>query len=225
MKGRSESDAPLQDYPDRSVWTTWATSYQSIRDKHESTANLLLLWSYLDNKDLWHGLFAAACEASTIVARMLSEWIGEIAVSKLAFIEAMRLLRNYSLVETMDETMSYATHPVVHRWAYHYQGSQFTSKLNQLTVLLVGWAVPSQSARDSSVVQRRLLPHVQACSQSVATRQTMQVFGDNKRVGVESQDIERRQATLDAMLLLGICKAVRRYLGRSTRRHSIQSTT
>jgi hypothetical protein len=37
------ADAPLQDYPDRSVWTTWAISYQAIREKHRATANLLLL--------------------------------------------------------------------------------------------------------------------------------------------------------------------------------------
>jgi hypothetical protein len=60
------ADAPLQDYPDRSVWTTWAISYQAIRNRHEDTANLLLLWSFLDNKDLWHGLFAAACRRSTV---------------------------------------------------------------------------------------------------------------------------------------------------------------
>jgi hypothetical protein len=107
-------DNPLQDYPDRSVWTTWAISYQAIRNKHEATANLLLLWSFLDNKDLWHGLFSEACRTSTVAARMLSEWIGDIASSEIKFSRAMQLLRNYSLVEEAAETTSYATHLVVH---------------------------------------------------------------------------------------------------------------
>ena len=156
------ADAPLQDYPDRSVWMTWATSYQAIRKKHESTANLLLLWSFLDNKDLWYGLLAAACKASTVVARMLSEWIGNVASSQLAFNQAMRLLRSYSLLDEVEEATSYATHPVVHRWAYHSQGKHFASKLGQLAVAVVGWAVPDNSTDDWPAVQRRLLPHAQA---------------------------------------------------------------
>ena len=51
MKSRDGADAPLQDYPDRSVWTTWTISYHAIRKKNEATANLLLLWAFLDNKD------------------------------------------------------------------------------------------------------------------------------------------------------------------------------
>ncbi|KAF2827737.1 hypothetical protein CC86DRAFT_260687, partial [Ophiobolus disseminans] len=85
MKSDHMTDAPLQDYPGGNVWTTWAISYQAIRNKHEYTANLLLLWSFLDNKDLWHKLFAVVCEASVDAARMLSAWMGEIASSELAF--------------------------------------------------------------------------------------------------------------------------------------------
>jgi hypothetical protein len=43
MQSDHLANAPLQDYPERSVWTTWASSYQATRDKHEATANLLLL--------------------------------------------------------------------------------------------------------------------------------------------------------------------------------------
>ena len=87
MESRDEADAPLQDYPDRSVWTTWTISYKAIRNKDEITANLLLLWASLDNRDLWHGLFTSACRASSICARRLSEWIGEIASNELKFIK------------------------------------------------------------------------------------------------------------------------------------------
>lgn len=158
MEGGDWTDTPLQDYPNRGVWTTWAISYQTIRDKHEATANLLLLWSFLDCKDLWHGLFVAACRRSKKVASMLLESIGEIANSELAFSWAMPLLSNYSLVETIEESTNYSTHPVVHRWAYHYQGKRSEMKLAELVVVMVGWAAPVRSARDYWAMQCRILP-------------------------------------------------------------------
>lgn len=163
MVSIDEEDAPLQDYPDRSVWTTWAISYQAIYNKHKLTAHLLLLWSFLDNKDLWHGLFAAACGASSIAQNMLLEWIGDAAASELAFSKAMRLLKSYSLVESTEGSAGYATHPVVHRWTYHYQGKRFSSKLGQLAMVAVGCAVPTQSSQEDTAIQRRLLPHAQVC--------------------------------------------------------------
>jgi hypothetical protein len=134
-------DDPLQDYPGRSVWTTWAISYQAIHNKHKYTANLLLLWSFLDNKDLWHGLFAAACKRSTVAARMLSGWVGDIASSEVKFSRAMQLLHKYSLLEEASgatETTSYATHLVVHQWAHHSQGKRFATELSRLAVVTVG---------------------------------------------------------------------------------------
>lgn len=64
-----------------------------------------------------------------MTARSLPEWIGDIASKELEFSRAMQLLRNYSLIEDVEDLASYATHPVVHRWAYHYQGRYFSSEL------------------------------------------------------------------------------------------------
>ncbi|KAF2786451.1 FabD/lysophospholipase-like protein [Melanomma pulvis-pyrius CBS 109.77] len=179
MESRGVADAPLQDYPDRCVWTTWAISYRAIHAKNKETANLLLLWSFLDNKDLWHGLFAEAC-LDPVVAKMLSKWIGDIASNELEFSRAMQLLRNYSLIEEVEELASYATHPVVHRWAYHYQGKCSESKLGQLAVITVGWAMPDRSTQDYSIVQRRLLPHAHACSIWVVKSQVGRGFNSDK---------------------------------------------
>jgi hypothetical protein len=52
MESRSLVNTPLQHYLDHTVWTTWAISYYAIRDKHKATANLLLLRSFLDHRDL-----------------------------------------------------------------------------------------------------------------------------------------------------------------------------
>jgi hypothetical protein len=165
------TDAPLRDYPERSMWITWAISYQAIYDKHKHTANLLLLWSFLDNKGLWHGMFAEACKKSTVVASMLSAWIGDVASSDVAFGRAMQLLRDYSLIQAVEATKSYTMHPVVHRWTYHYQGKQYELELGLLAVIAVGWAVPDSSTPDYSTLQRQLLPHAQACSGQIVRRE------------------------------------------------------
>jgi tetratricopeptide (TPR) repeat protein len=165
------AEALLQDYRDRSVWTTWAISYQAIRDKHEATANLLLLWSYLDHKDLWYDLLAAACKNSARAANLLSKWIGGIASSELEFSQAMQLLRNYSLVEKVTETTSYATHPVVHRWAHYSLGKCFVTELSRLAVVTVAYSLPSTSTPDYPILQRRMFPHVQACSRQIIKRE------------------------------------------------------
>jgi tetratricopeptide (TPR) repeat protein len=163
MESKELGHTPLLDYPDRSVWTTWAMSYHTIRDKHEATANLLLLWSVLSNKGLRYELFAAACKASETALAMLSEWIGEIANSQLKFSNAMVLLRSFSLVEQTHDSTSYVMHPVVHRWAFYYQGTQFAKMLHCLAIMTVGWAVSPHTGYFSLALQRQFVPHVQAC--------------------------------------------------------------
>ncbi|RII05523.1 hypothetical protein CUC08_Gglean010202 [Alternaria sp. MG1] len=208
-------DGPLQDYPGRSLWTTWAISYQAIRNRHEHTANLLLLWSFLDNKDLWHGLFVATCMRSTVAARMLLAWIGDIASSEVKFGQAMKLLRKYSLVEEVIESGSYATHPVVHQWAHHSQGKRFATQLSRLAVVAVGWAVPASSTRNYAALQRRLLLHAQACSRQIVKseavwRGSAEGGGDGDVDGGEV-----RKTVLDAVLLLGNLYADQGRLGEA----------
>jgi len=203
MESRSRIDAPLQDYPDRSVWTTWTISFNAIQKKDKNVANLLLLWAFLDNKDLWHGLFSAACRASTIVKRRLSEWIGDIASNEIEFIKAVQLLRNYSLLEDIENLASYATHPVVHRWAYHIQSKKSRVELAQLAVIMIGWAVPDSLSRDYSIMQRRLLSHAQVCSRWVLVNEIGRRTRSRHTDEMEFEEPKKKEAILDAILLLG----------------------
>jgi hypothetical protein len=36
--------------------------YEAIKEENEDAANLPFLWSLLESRDLWYGLFVAACE-------------------------------------------------------------------------------------------------------------------------------------------------------------------
>jgi tetratricopeptide (TPR) repeat protein len=204
IESQGRAHSPLQDYPDRSVWTTWTISYNAVRNKHETAANLLLLWSFLDNKDLWFDMFSRACERSWIVARMLVQWIGDIANIEQEFVTAMQILRNYSLIEDVEGLESYATHPVVHTWTYNSQGKLLESKLSQLAIIVVGWAVPHISTKEYSKIQQRLLPHAEVCSRWVLRSITKTEHRDESRdVDAVSDGIDENESMLDAILLLG----------------------
>jgi tetratricopeptide (TPR) repeat protein len=202
MESRDWEGAPLQDYPDRSVWTTWAISFGAIREMSGAVANLLLLWAFLDSKDLWYGLFTAAYSASAGAATSLSEWIGDIASSELEFTKAIGLLRNYSLIEDVQGLGSYATHPVVHRWAYYFQGEDSRLQLAQLAVIVVGWAVPHSSSQDYSTLGRRLLSHARACSRWIVINETQQNY-DDESGSIKIKLAKQRVIVLDAVMWLG----------------------
>jgi hypothetical protein len=201
MVSRDWEWAPLQDYPDRSVWTTWAISFSAIRKAHVTAANLLLLWALLDSKDLCYSLFVAACSASTTTATSLSEWIRDIASNELEFIKTIGLLHNYSLIEDVQGLGSFATHPVVYRWAYYFQVDDSRLQLAQLAVIVVGWAALYSSSRDYSTLQHRLLPHARVCSRWVVMNGTLQ--WSTQESGSMIKLAEERVIILDAVLLLG----------------------
>jgi tetratricopeptide (TPR) repeat protein len=197
------NDPALKDYPDRSVWTTWTISYHAIREKHEHTANLLLLWSFLDNKDFWYDLLAVACK-SYVAADMLSRWVGEIANSEIQFTGAMRLLRNYSLVEEITGTTSYATHPVVHQWTRYSQGTHFETDLMQLAIIVVGQCVPYHHELDYYTLQRRLLPHAQVCFNHVVETKAFDRLGAEEGHDEDIDRFEEHETFLSALSDLGV---------------------
>lgn len=73
----------------------------------------------------------------------------------------MQLLCNYSLAEVATDTKSYAMHPFVHQWAYHYQKTLRYNIFEPLAIIIVGWATPEVTERDYMIIGRRFLPHEQ----------------------------------------------------------------
>ncbi|KAH7472064.1 hypothetical protein FOMA001_g13577 [Fusarium oxysporum f. sp. matthiolae] len=62
MGSRNVSSRPLLDYEQGSVRTTWTVSFREIERQSTDATNLLRLWAFLDNKQLWHGLLEVAAE-------------------------------------------------------------------------------------------------------------------------------------------------------------------
>jgi tetratricopeptide (TPR) repeat protein len=204
MESTQPDDTPLRAYPGRCVWTTWTISYNAIRGKDNHTANLLLLWSLLDNKDLWHGLFATACTYNPILQDILSSWIGDIATSEVAFARSMQILRHYSLVEEADDSASYSTHPVVHEWVYHYQGHESRRSISPLAVMITGSAVPHHTDRNYFTRKRRILPHVQACSGWILTEDLLHISLYRGNYITEIDETEQKEVIIGSITSLGI---------------------
>ncbi|KAH7111330.1 hypothetical protein B0J11DRAFT_619915 [Dendryphion nanum] len=167
MEEQNSRKAPLRNYTNGSVATTWMISFAAVRSRSEAAANLLLLWAHLDNRSLWYGLLAAASRSSAIAAEQMSIWIGEIAHREMDFIKAIAVLRSYSLVEDMEDQSGYATHPVVHQWALHIQDENQRAALSWVAVTAVGLAVPMNDTKDYWETQARLLPHAGACEVTI----------------------------------------------------------
>lgn len=161
MKADGESDSPLVDYEQRSVGTTWMISFQMIEKRNPNAANLVRLWAFVDNKDVWHGLLQG-------VVNNREEWPGWLyhkACDETKFLEATSLLLRYSMIEARESTQgNYGMHPVVHQWALHMQDGIGKRNFLRLAMTAVGFSVRVGDIRRSWEVERRLLPHADMCS-------------------------------------------------------------
>lgn len=162
MRPDPRSDSPLLDYDQRSIGTTWAISFRAVETRSKNAANLLRLWAFIANKDLWHGLLQSAMASKE---EQWPEWLRAMACSEVKFLDAVKLLLSYSLIEVQDpEQRSYCLHPVVHRWMSHMQDPSEKKEFIRLAIILLGSSMPDQTTKDFSLLQRRLLAHVERVS-------------------------------------------------------------
>ncbi|KAL1892639.1 hypothetical protein Sste5346_006924 [Sporothrix stenoceras] len=89
MTSDTESGSPLMDYDQRSIGTTWTISFKAIETRSKNAANLLRLWAFIANKDLWYGLLQAAAVSQE--DEQWPEWLREIAYTEAKFINTGRL--------------------------------------------------------------------------------------------------------------------------------------
>ena len=148
-----------------SIWTTWVISFDEIRSKNDAgmaAANLLVLWSCLDNKDLWYELFSGASleqHKGTLPSWMMTH----IASDRLDFSKAMQLLGRYSMIEEINESGSYSIHPVVHKWAYHYFHDEIRKTMGCTATILIGRTVEKFTKSCNMAAVYRTLPHAKLC--------------------------------------------------------------
>ena len=144
-----------------SVWTTWIISFNEIRNKGATgmtAANLLILWSCLSNKDLFHELFP---QRDRKLQACFPRWMNDLASSRLKFTRVMQLLGRYSMIEPIGEEGRYSTHPVVHKWVYHYFYDTVLKTMSRIAIVLMGnvYGVLSDYGR----LAYRIVPHIESC--------------------------------------------------------------
>ncbi|ERF75445.1 hypothetical protein EPUS_00238 [Endocarpon pusillum Z07020] len=100
----------LQEYRNRTLYTTWDLSYICLKNDDPNAAKLLRLLAYFDHQNLWYELFQAGLNNS------LPSWLLDITSNLIDFEEIMRVLVEYCFVETQWTTKSYSMHACVHDW-------------------------------------------------------------------------------------------------------------
>ncbi|KAH7377114.1 P-loop containing nucleoside triphosphate hydrolase protein [Plectosphaerella cucumerina] len=139
----SASGYPLLGYEQGSIGTTWTVSFRQIEATDNHPANLL------------HG-----------DSENWPEWLRDLAASQVRFLEAVRLLLRYSMIEAPEDAEEgYSMHPVVHKWASHLDGGSRRAEHAQQALVVVGLSVPMSTEKEYCVVQQQLLPHAQRCAE------------------------------------------------------------
>ncbi|KAK3347623.1 hypothetical protein B0H65DRAFT_424197, partial [Neurospora tetraspora] len=123
--------------------------------------NLLRLWAFLDNREMWHSLLQVARNDQ----EQWPKWLRDIALNEGRFLNIATLLLRYSMIEARESKQSsYIIHPVVHRWISHIQDVAGKRVFLRLAVMLIGFSVSDCTTKNYWVLQRRLLPHAERCS-------------------------------------------------------------
>ncbi|KAF1817333.1 hypothetical protein P152DRAFT_15641 [Eremomyces bilateralis CBS 781.70] len=113
-----ENSPKLNSYEDRMLYTTWDISYKHVEQQNRLSAQILQLWAYFDNQDLW---FELLCHDDSSDP----EWIQKLTEERTNFDAAVRVLCNHGLVEANSfsrdsvESGGCRMHSCVHSWTMH----------------------------------------------------------------------------------------------------------
>lgn len=69
-----QHDFALQEATASSILTTWTVSFNELQKKCQDATNLLILWAFLDNKDIWYELFTSALDLNLNKELHLPDW-------------------------------------------------------------------------------------------------------------------------------------------------------
>ena len=146
----------LQEATASSILTTWTVSFNELQKRCQDAANLLILWAFLDNQDIWYEQFTPALNSG--LAEELPDWFTRCISDQFEFKKCTRFLIQYSFVTANIESSSFSVHSVLHRWCFH-NSDERKIETTWLAIIVVASATPSESDVDYTLLQRRLLPH------------------------------------------------------------------
>ncbi|KAL4946961.1 P-loop containing nucleoside triphosphate hydrolase protein [Aspergillus filifer] len=79
----------LEEYQDRTLFTTWDLSYRRVQDRDPDAAELLKLLAYFSNQSLWHGLFQAGLTDTS------PRWLHDVVNTDISFDSVMKTLTDH----------------------------------------------------------------------------------------------------------------------------------
>ncbi|KAH6702778.1 hypothetical protein BKA61DRAFT_740375 [Leptodontidium sp. MPI-SDFR-AT-0119] len=159
-----ETSPELSSYEDQTFYSTWYISFDNVKQQNPLSADLLRLWAYFDNQDLWFELLRHSDPEDP-------EWIRELTKDELSFDSAVRVLSSHGLVEMAMssqewlESKGYSIHGCVHSWTIHALNQEWNYDLAKLALKFVGAHVPEEENGQPWLIQRRLLQHAGRCLQ------------------------------------------------------------
>ena len=154
------------DYPERTIITTWQISYDELKLKDKSAANLLCLWGYIDNQELWYELltwdhhFDEYYGGDIWLQEKAPCWLRAVMKTEIEFQRTIDMLLGYSLIQRNQNSDSYTIHIVVHDWIRTTINADNNENLLQVAVTTIGLAVPDDDGVHFWTTHRRLLPHI-----------------------------------------------------------------
>ncbi|KAJ5640169.1 uncharacterized protein N7484_008031 [Penicillium longicatenatum] len=113
-------------YQQGNMLETWMISYREIQSRSPNAAELLLLLTYFDNRDIYPNV---------------PGWLQGIILSGLTFKLYVKHLIDFSLLKIKQQEGSYAMHPMVQDWCFHIASTKKNvtpSQLCELALISVG---------------------------------------------------------------------------------------
>jgi tetratricopeptide (TPR) repeat protein len=163
-----QTSPELRSYEDRALYSTWQLSFDHIERQSELAPQLLKLWAYFDNQDLWFELLREGRSGGP-------EWLSQLTEDELSFNQAVRVLCDHGLVEvdkgseaSGTESRGYSIHSCVHSWTIHMLNKEWDAGMAGVAMECVASYIPDKNARDSWVTQQRLARHAARCWSFVA---------------------------------------------------------
>ncbi|KAJ5823330.1 hypothetical protein N7447_005670 [Penicillium robsamsonii] len=100
----------LQEYQERTLYTTWDLSYSRLEKGDPDAAKLLKLLAYFGNQRLWYELFRAGLTDRS------PEWLREVVTDDVDFNDVMGVLVGYYFLDVHQTSDSWSMHNCVHDW-------------------------------------------------------------------------------------------------------------
>jgi tetratricopeptide (TPR) repeat protein len=201
---------------DKTLYSTWQISFDHVIQRNNHSAQLLRLWAFFDNQDLWFELLQHTSPEDP-------DWFLELTRNNLTFSVAVRVLCDHGLVDTdlsqhnqtrtgmHDQIGSrgYNMHACVHSWISNVLNQRCYDHLGKLALKLVAAHAPKPDHPLRWQIQRRLMPHATRCADFISNN-----LGDEDGMESEIQALGMllcKQRRLDGAKTL-LQRALRAYL-------------